>query len=40
MGSNLGSQEQANDKKLLQSVNGRMKQNIIDYCMKICGKID
>ncbi len=28
------------DKKLLQNVNDRMKQNRKDYSMKICGKID
>ncbi len=39
-GSNLGPQEQTNDKKSLQNVNGRMKQNRIDYCMKICDEID
>ncbi len=39
-GSNLSPQEQTTDKKLLQIVNGRMKRNRIDYCIKICGKID
>ncbi len=39
-GSNLGPLEQTTDKKLLQNVNGRMKQNRIDKRMKICGKID
>ncbi len=39
-GIELSTPGETTDKKLFQNVNGRNKQNRIDYCMKICGKID